>query len=271
MSENLFDVSGRVILITGAASGLGLAMVEVFARSGARVVMLDNDRVSLERAHDGLRASGAEVTMAEVDVRERSQLHQAVDAAVLHFGTLDVVFANAGIGAGPGFVDLEGHRNPAGAIDAVSSELWDAVIGVNLSGVFATIQGAALQMKRQKRGKIIVTTSIASFRNENWVGTPYVPAKAGAAHLVRQAALELAQDNITVNAIAPGFFPTHLGRGRPRSQTATAALVRKIPLGRAGRPLDIQGLALFLASSASDFITGAEIPLDGGAAIGVAC
>src|ERR1700722_2914384 len=117
--------------------------------------------------------------------------------------------------------------------------------------MFFTIQRAAYHMKRQHHAKIIVTTSIASFRNENWVGTPYMPAKAGAAHLMRQAALELARDNITVNAIAPGFFPTNLGRGRPISDGAAAAMLRKIPLGRFGSMSDIQGIALFLASSAS--------------------
>src|SRR4030088_1128428 len=98
-----------------------------------------------------------------------------------------------------------------------------------------------------------------------------MPATAGPAHLMRQAALELANDNITVNAIAPGFFPTNLDRGQPKSETAAAAMLRKIPLGRVGSPTDIQGGALLPASSASDFITGAEIPVDGGAALGSAC
>jgi NAD(P)-dependent dehydrogenase (short-subunit alcohol dehydrogenase family) len=270
MSDNLFEVSGRVVLITGAASGLGLAMAEIFAEHGARLALLDSDREPLERAHGNLGARGAQAMMAHVDVRNPSSLHHAMDAAVLEFGALDVVFANAGIAGGPGFLGLDGQRNAAGAIDAIAHELWDAVIGVNLSGVFATLQRAAFHMKRQQRGKIVVTTSMASFRNESWVGTPYMPAKAGAAHLVRQAALELARDNITVNAIAPGFFPTNLGRGRPRSEAWLASMVRRIPLGRTGTPSDIQGLALFLASAASDFITGAEIPIDGGAALGVA-
>jgi NAD(P)-dependent dehydrogenase (short-subunit alcohol dehydrogenase family) len=270
-TDSFFDISGRVILITGAASGLGLSMSEVFAERGAKLALLDNDATPLEETHQRLRSAGASVMTLNADVRHPSQLHAAIDAAAEHFGRLDVVFANAGIAAGPGFASVIGERNDAGAIDALPQDLWDAVIGVNLSGVFSTIQRAAFHMKRRQHGKIVVTTSIASVRNENWVGTPYMPAKAGAAHLMRQAALELAPYHITVNAIAPGFFPTNLGRGRPQPKGAAAAMLRKIPLGRVGCARDIQGLALFLASAASDFLTGAQIPIDGGAALGVAC
>jgi NAD(P)-dependent dehydrogenase (short-subunit alcohol dehydrogenase family) len=139
---------------------------------------------------------------------------------------------------------------------------------VNLSGVFATIQVAVRHMKPRRRGRIIVTTSIASFRNQGWIGTPYMPAKAGAAHLVRQAALELAEFNITVNAIAPGAFATNIGGGRLKSAEVAATVSRGIPLGRVADPRDVQGLALFLASRAASFVTGAEIPIDGGASLG---
>jgi NAD(P)-dependent dehydrogenase (short-subunit alcohol dehydrogenase family) len=271
MTDNVFDVSGRVILITGAASGLGAAMAEAFARRDAKVVMLDRDAEPLESAYERVSAFGADAMRVNVDITDRARLHDAIDAAVARLGKLDVVFANAGVSAGPGFASVEGQRQEAGSLEAVSADLWDAVLRVNLSGVFFTIQRAAYHMKRQHHGKIIVTTSIASFRNENWVGTPYMPAKSGAAHLMRQAALELAHDNITVNAIAPGFFPTNLGRGRPMSDGAAAAILRKIPLRRFGSMADIQGIALFLGSSASDFVTGAEIPVDGGAALGHAC
>jgi NAD(P)-dependent dehydrogenase (short-subunit alcohol dehydrogenase family) len=117
-------------------------------------------------------------------------------------------------------------------------------------------------------GRIIVTTSIASFRNQNWIGTPYMPAKAGAAHLVRQVALELAEFNITVNAIAPGAFATNIGGGRLKSAEVASTVSKGIPLGRVADPRDVQGLALFLASRAASFVTGAEIPIDGGASLG---
>jgi NAD(P)-dependent dehydrogenase (short-subunit alcohol dehydrogenase family) len=123
-------------------------------------------------------------------------------------------------------------------------------------------------MKAQRSGRIVVTTSVASFRAESWVGTPYMPAKAGAAHLVRQAALELARYNITVNAIAPGAFATNIGGGQLKVPAVSMAMGKRIPLGRVAQPEEVKGLALFLASPASAFITGAEIQIDGGSSLG---
>jgi NAD(P)-dependent dehydrogenase (short-subunit alcohol dehydrogenase family) len=268
----LFDVKGDVVAITGCASGIGLAIAEILAENQAKLCLFDLDESALAKASDRLTQAGAEAFTRPLDVRDRSALKRAFGEATEFFGALDTVFANAGIGAGPGFAGLDGTRNPDGALESVTDHLWDNVIAVNLSGVFATIQAAASHMKPRRRGRIIVTTSIASFRNECWVGTPYMAAKAGAAHMVRQAALELAEYNITVNAIAPGAFATNIGGGRLRGETAAAAALRKIiPQGRIADPRDIQGLALFLASPAANFITGAEIPIDGGASLGKAC
>jgi NAD(P)-dependent dehydrogenase (short-subunit alcohol dehydrogenase family) len=267
-AQNLFDISGRIALVTGAASGLGRAIAEVLAAHGAKLVLLDVDRAGLDGTTDRLRATPTEVMAHEVDVIDRVQLRAAFDAAVEHYGRLDIVFGNAGIGAGAGFAMLDGNRNPDGAIERITDGLWDKVMAVNLDAVFTTIQSAAVHMKPQRSGRIIITTSMASFRNEGWVGTPYMPAKAGAAHLVRQAALELARYNITVNAMAPGAFATNIGGGRLKTDTVKEAMRARIPLGRVAHPDDIKGLALFLASGASGFLTGAEIPIDGGAALG---
>jgi NAD(P)-dependent dehydrogenase (short-subunit alcohol dehydrogenase family) len=267
-AEQLFDVKGNVVAITGAASGIGLAIAEVLAADQARLVLFDIDKASLAAASDRLTQNGAEVFARAADVRDREALRQAFDEAVVHYGALDTVFANAGIGAGPGFVGVEGARYPGGAFEAITDNHWDDVIAVNLSGVFVTIQAAVRHMKSRRMGRIIVTTSIASSRNQGWVGTPYMPAKGGAAHLVRQAALELAEFNITVNAIAPGAFATNIGGGRLKSAAIAATVSNHIPLGRVADPRDVQGLALFLASRAASFVTGAEIPIDGGALLG---
>jgi NAD(P)-dependent dehydrogenase (short-subunit alcohol dehydrogenase family) len=267
-ADQLFDVRDNVVAITGAASGIGLAIAEVMAANQARLVLFDIDKALLVTASDRLTQTGVEVFARAADVRDRRVLRQAFDEAVAHYGVLDTVFANAGIGAGPGFVDLHGTRYPGGALEAISDKHWDDVIAVNLSGVFATIQAAVRHMKSRRMGRIIVTTSIASSRNQGWVGTPYMPAKAGAAHLVRQAALELAEFNITVNAIAPGAFATNIGGGRLKSAEVAATMSRNIPQRRVADPRDVQGLALFLASRAANFITGAEIPIDGGASLG---
>jgi NAD(P)-dependent dehydrogenase (short-subunit alcohol dehydrogenase family) len=186
-AEQLFDVRGLAVIVTGAASGIGLACARVLAANGARVCLLDLDRERLRNALEGLRADGAEVRGEVADVTDRAALERAFAATVEAFGRIDVVFANAGIGGGPGFLTLDGQRNPDNAIESLSAERWSANIAGNLGSVFATIQAAVRHMKPQGAGRIIVTTSIAALKTESVVGTPYLAAKAGAAHLVRQA------------------------------------------------------------------------------------
>jgi NAD(P)-dependent dehydrogenase (short-subunit alcohol dehydrogenase family) len=267
-AKNMFDVSGKAVIVTGAASGIGRAIAEVMAESGARVALLDQDEEGLDAAAADLRKLGADPITRKVDVSDRVPMRKAIDAAVEHFGGLDIVFANAGISSGPGFLNSDGTENASGEIERVSDALWDRVLAVNLNAVFTTIQRAAFHMKAQRSGRIVVTTSVASFRAESWVGTPYMPAKAGSAHLVRQAALELARYNITVNAIAPGAFATNIGGGQLKVPAVSMAMGKRIPLGRVAQPEEVKGLALFLASPASAFITGAEIQIDGGSSLG---
>jgi NAD(P)-dependent dehydrogenase (short-subunit alcohol dehydrogenase family) len=266
-NSNLFDISGKTVIVTGAASGLGLSVAEAMAENGARVALFDLDQNGLKEVAHRLGKAGADVLIRTVDVGDRDQLRRSVDAVADEFGRLDIAFGNAGIGAGPGFMGFDGSRSADGEIGLISDALWDRVMAVNLNSVFTTIQSCAFHMKKQRAGRIIITTSIASFRNQHWVGMPYMPSKAGAAHLVRQAALELAHYNITVNAIAPGAFATNIGGGRLKSENVSRAMSRRIPLGRVADPGEIKGLALFLASSASSFVTGAEIPIDGGGSL----
>jgi NAD(P)-dependent dehydrogenase (short-subunit alcohol dehydrogenase family) len=265
--NNPFDLSGQTALVTGAASGLGRSISEALAQAGADVALVDIDQGGITAVASALRAAGANVITRAVDVRDRPAIREAVAAVAQEFGRLDIVFANAGVGGGPGFRDFAGQPNQEGDIGAISDARWDDVISINLDATFALIQAAAAQMKPRKSGRIIVTTSIASFRNQAWVGTPYMAAKAGAAHLVRQAALELAPYNITVNAIAPGAFATNIGGGRLKREDVRQVIGRRIPMGRVADPVEINGLALFLASAASGFITGAEIPIDGGSSL----
>src|ERR1700716_1707521 len=266
--ENLFDISGKVAVVTGAASGLGSSIAEAMAESHARVALFDVNEDGLADTAHRLRKSGTEIVTMKVDVSDRSEMRRAISRVVDRFGCLDIVFGNAGIGGGVGFLGLDGSANAGGEIGCVTDELWDKVLAVNLSSVFATIQSSAFHMKKGTGGRIMITTSVASFRNQSWVGTPYMPAKAGAAHLMRQAALEPAHYNITVNAIAPGAFATDIGGGRLKSEHVSRAMSKRIPLGRVADPGEIKGFALFLASPASSFVTGAEIPIDGGSCLG---
>jgi NADP-dependent 3-hydroxy acid dehydrogenase YdfG len=174
----LFDIAGKVAIVTGAASGLGLAIAEAMAENGARVALFDLDRQSLDAASDRLAKAGADVRISAFDVSDRDQMRRSVDAVAEEWGSLDIVFGNAGIGGGPGFMAFDGSRNADGEIGSISDAQWDRVIAVNLSSVFATIQATAFHMRKQRSGRIIITTSIASSRNQGWVGTPYMPAKA---------------------------------------------------------------------------------------------
>jgi NAD(P)-dependent dehydrogenase (short-subunit alcohol dehydrogenase family) len=262
-TQDLFDVTGLSVLITGGAQGLGRAFAEAMVDNGARVTLLDLDKNVLETAVSELRGRNADVTGVVVDVTDRSAMMEAVDGVVDRLGRLDVVFANAGIDAGAGFLSMTGARDPDGAIEAIPDPLWDKVIDTNLTSMFTTIRAAVRPMKRQNNGRIILTSSIAAIRPGAIVGMPYQISKAGVAHLAKQSALELARYNILVNAILPGPFLTKL---------TTPDLEKRfeagIPLHRVGRPEEIQGLALFLASPASSYVTGTQIVIDGGALLG---
>ena len=214
-AEQLFNVRGLSIIVTGAASGIGLAYVKVLAANGANVTLIDRDEECLGEALVALKpADGAQVRGEVADVTDQATLERAFDAAAAAFGRIDVVFANAGIGGGPGFLGADGKRSAETAIEAMAPERWAAIIDTDLTGVLRTIQVATRRMKATGGGRIIVTTSIAAFKTETVIGTAYPVAKAGAAHLVRQAALELARYNIKVNAIAPGPFVTNISGGR---------------------------------------------------------
>ncbi|WP_424140123.1 SDR family NAD(P)-dependent oxidoreductase [Roseomonas chloroacetimidivorans] len=269
-AEALFDVRGLATAITGGASGIGLAYAEVMARNGARVTIMDRDAAALEREAARLGGEGLAVRTQLLDVTDRAGLCAGFEVTAAHYGRLDVVFANAGIDIPPGYL-RNGRRDPEGAIDALADDTWDRVIAVNLTGVFLTIQAAARHMKTQGGGgSIIVTTSVAGQRTSALPGLPYMPAKAGAAHLMRQAALELARYDIRVNAIAPGTIVTNIGGGHSHEEATQAAVAQTTPLRRIGQPREVMGAALLLASPASSYITGAEIVVDGGRMLGLA-
>jgi NAD(P)-dependent dehydrogenase (short-subunit alcohol dehydrogenase family) len=270
-AAQLFDVRGLATIVTGAASGIGFAYAEVMVDNGARVTLMDKDAAALKSAVQRLAGRDGEVRGQTVDVTDRAGLRATIDAAAEHYGTLDVVFANVGIDSPPGFVSFTGERDPEGAFENVSDERWDLVMATNLTSIYSTIKAAVPHMKKNgKGGRIIVTTSVAGIRPEAIVGMPYMPAKAGAAHLVRQAALELAKYNILVNAIAPGPFITNIAGGHMNNPTTVEAFARFTPFHRLASTDEIQGLALYLASPAATYVTGAQMVIDGGVLLGLA-
>lgn len=259
----LFDVAGLSVLITGGAGGLGRSIADAMADNGAAVTLIDRNADALDTALDELAGRGGTVSGIVADVSDRGGLLRAVDEAADRTGRLDVVFSNAGVDAGPGFLSMAGERDPSGAIENVPDALWDRVIETNLSSMFTTIRAAVPHMKRQGSGRIVLTASIAGIRPGAIVGMPYQISKAGVAHLAKQSALELARYNILVNAILPGPFLTPLTTPELERRFAAGS-----PLHRVGKPEEIQGLALFLASPASSYVTGTQIVIDGGALLG---
>ena len=272
--SELFNVAGYGAVVTGGASGIGLALTEALAGNGARVTMLDVHPQRIESETKRLREAGLDVRGKVLDVTDHKALDAAIDEAAREYGRLDVVCANAGIDSGVGFVGSwigsERQRVPEGALEHYTDERWNRVIEINLNGIFATARAAAKHMKPRKSGRIIITTSMAATHIEPAIGSAYMAAKAGAAHFMRAAALELAGYNITVNAIAPGFIVTNIGGGHAHDPEKQKAVGKVIPMHRVGFPEDLEGLALFLASPGSGYITGQEIIIDGGWGLGTA-
>lgn len=272
--SDLFNVEGYGVVVTGGASGIGLGYAEALASNGARVTLLDIHPERIARETQRLRDAGLDVRGEVADVTNHGALDAAMDAAARLYGRLDVVFANAGIDPGAGFVGAwAGSNRPRvaeGAIENYTDARWNRVIDVNLNGIFATVRAAARIMKPRQAGRIIVTTSLASTRIEPAIGAAYMTAKAGAAIFMRTMALELAAFHITVNAIAPGYIVTNIGDGHSQDPEEQKSVARNIPMHRVGFPQDMHGLALFLSSQASEYITGQEIVVDGGWGLGMA-
>jgi NAD(P)-dependent dehydrogenase (short-subunit alcohol dehydrogenase family) len=251
--SDLFDVEGARVVVTGAASGLGLAMAEVMADGGARVTLADLDEEGLEQVAGRL---GGDVRTARLDVSDSAAVERLFDEVVEEQGGVDVAFANAGISLEAGVTD------PQGGLEAFDRAKWDSVLGVNLNGVVFTLKAAARHMKKQGSGRIVVTASTAGFGTDPMVGYSYSATKAAVIIIMRQAALELAKHGVHVNAIAPGPFRTNIGGdAAPIPPEAWNDIVA---IGRMAEPDELKGVALLLASPASSFMTGAVIPVDGG-------
>ncbi|MBB4860281.1 NAD(P)-dependent dehydrogenase (short-subunit alcohol dehydrogenase family) [Novosphingobium chloroacetimidivorans] len=262
---HIFSVAGKSVVVTGGASGLGLAIARGYAANGAIVTIVDRDQSAIDNA---IGALGKQAQGLVADITDRAALDAAFDRIDGDRGGIDVIFANAGIGGGPGFARPDGNPNPQGAIDDPSTGDWDAVVAVNLMGVRNTLGAAARIMKRRGRGgRIIVTSSAAALVNVVFVSTAYHATKAAVAHLSRQVALELAPYGILVNAIAPANFVTNIGDGGMSDDAVKALFASTSALGRTAMPDEIVGLALFYGSSASSYVTGTHMLIDGGSAL----
>jgi NAD(P)-dependent dehydrogenase (short-subunit alcohol dehydrogenase family) len=257
-ANDMFDMSDQVAIVTGGASGIGLAMAEVIAEHGAAVTIMDLHSERVDQEVTRLKKEGLRVEGAVVDVADFRALETAIATVARTHGRLDVCFANAGSGGGAGAF------TPEGAIEALSLEDYHRVIDVNQNGAFATAKFAAQHMIPRKYGRIVLTASVAGLFAEG-ASYSYGMSKAAVAHLVSALARQLGQYNILVNAIAPGPFITNIGGGYLHSHPeAIERFASIVPLNRMAQPEEMKGLALLLASPASSFITGSVVMIDGG-------
>jgi NAD(P)-dependent dehydrogenase (short-subunit alcohol dehydrogenase family) len=249
-------LTGKIALITGAASGIGLATANWFCREGAAVVLADNQTDRAEQEAATLRAAGHRAVAAAVDVARSDEVRAAVELAVREFGRLDVLFANAGIGY-------------TGDLLATTDADWDRVMGVNAKGVFFSCREAIRQMLAQSPagGSVIINGSISGL-----VGipgqAPYGPSKGAVVEMTRQLAVEYAARGVRVNCVCPGTVDTVVLRTAMRMsadpQGFLDMLIAGHPIGRIGRADEIAAAVAFLASDEASFITGAILPVDGG-------
>jgi NAD(P)-dependent dehydrogenase (short-subunit alcohol dehydrogenase family) len=241
-----WNLAGRTALVTGASSGLGAHFANVLARAGATVVLAARREAELARVAQQIRAGGGSCTTAVLDVTEAASVERLGET----FGQLDVLVNNAGL------------VREAGALDITETD-WDSVINTNLKGMFLVAQAAARVMRTRGRGgSIINIASILGLRQAGGV-LPYAVSKAGAIQLTKTLALELARFDIRVNALAPGYLETELNRDFWQSDQGLA-MIRRIPQRRLGQLEDLDGPLLLLASSASAYMTGAILAVDGG-------
>lgn len=249
MNLERFSLKGKVAVVTGAGTGIGKGIATAMAESGARVVLAGRTRSRLDDTADDIRSSGGEALVVESDVSERDGRESLVATALETWKQIDILVNNAGVNV----------RTPP---EDYREEDWDRIVDTNLKGTFFLTQLAARHMIGRKYGKIIQIASLAAI-----TGIPHIPAytaaKGGIGSLTYQLAIDWAPYNINVNSICPGYIRTPLTRPVEESERGTYILNR-VPARRWGEPEDIAGTAVFLASPASDFLTGQLIVVDGG-------
>ena len=251
MAVNMFDLKGEVAIVTGGNGGIGLGIAKGLAEAGAGIVVAARNERKSDDAVSLLRGLGAEAVRVTTDVSDEASVAAAIDASVERFGRIDILVNNAGAVI----------RKPP---QDYTVEEWDRVLGINLRGTFLCSRGAYPHLVRSGGGKIINIGSMASILGSDWASS-YAASKGGVVQLTKSLAVAWAKDGIQANAILPGWIHTELTASiKDQRPERYEFVTSRIPRGRWGEPDELAGTAVFLASRASDYVTGVAIPVDGG-------
>jgi gluconate 5-dehydrogenase len=253
IQELCFGIEDQTAIVTGASSGIGITFAETLAEAGANVIICARRLEKLQKVADKIMKEneGTKVLPIEADVTIESQVQKLVDKAIAEFGSLEILVNNAGIADMNPSVELPIQR-------------WRKVIDVNLTGVFLGARTAAKEMIKKEYGKIINIGSIYGEVGDRFHAAPYYASKAAVQNLTRALAIEWAEHKINVNAIAPGFFPSEMTEGIFADESAKEYIISRTALKRTGEAFDLKGALLYLASPASNYVTGQTIFVDGG-------
>ncbi len=255
MSDDLFDLSGKVVVVTGSTRGIGLAIAQQCAKRGARVVISSRKADACERVRDEIRASGGEAISVPCNIGEKSQLQALVDATLAQWKSIDVLVCNAAV-------------NPYfGPLSGIPDDAFDKIMNSNVRSNVWLCNMALPHIAAAGGGSVIIVSSIAGIKGTRLLGA-YGLSKAADSQLARNLAVEWGPKKITVNALAPGVIKTDFAKALYENPDMEKFVTKQYPIGRLGVTDDISGVAVMLASRAGAFITGQTIVIDGGTTIG---
>ncbi len=255
MSDDLFDLSGKVVVVTGSTRGIGLAIAQQCAKRGARVVISSRKADACERVRDEIRASGGEAISVPCNIGEKSQLQALVDATLAQWKSIDVLVCNAAV-------------NPYfGPLSGIPDDAFDKIMNSNVRSNVWLCNMALPHIAAAGGGSVIIVSSIAGIKGTRLLGA-YGLSKAADSQLARNLAVEWGPKKITVNALAPGVIKTDFAKALYENPDTEKFVTKQYPIGRLGVTDDISGVAVMLASRAGAFITGQTIVIDGGTTIG---